>query len=354
MQINAISPMIKRHEGGACCLQRAGLNVGLELAHGRSYLSGKATTKVGPYAQFVKSVLGTTRSTSDRIFTPEGACPGYLMRLISFLLVCVAGVAAGAENSAPITPRETVVLFNGKDLTNFYTWEAKHGREDPDRVFTVVDQIDGAPAVRMSGQHYGGIVTTGRYANYRLVAEFRWGIVTWEPRKNRTRDAGILLHCQGEDGNYAKDFKAPWMRSVEYQFIEGGTGDVILVGGYERGQAEQIMPAVKATVTSGTKVWNPEGTLAEFGKGKNRVDWRHKDPQWKEVLGFRGPNDVEKPAGQWNRVEAICDDANITYLLNGVKVNELRDSTFKEGRILIQSEGAEVFFRRIELHPLQK
>jgi len=265
----------------------------------------------------------------------------------------VACTAIAAEK-APITPRERIVLFNGKDLTNFTTWETEHGRENPDRVFTVVDQIDGAPAIRMSGQYYGGIITTERYANYRLVLEFRWGIVTWGARKNRTRDAGILLHCQGEEGNYGKDFKAPWMRSVEYQFIEGGTGDIILVGGYERGGTESIMPSLKATVTPGTKIWNPNGTLSEFGKGKNRVDWRDKSSEWKDVLGFRGAKDVEKPAGEWNRVEAICDGGNVTFLLNGVKVNEGRDGSFTEGRILFQSEGAEVFYRGIELHPLQK
>lgn len=277
-----------------------------------------------------------------------------LLRLVALVFINLVGVAQAADNSGPITPRERIVLFNGKDLTNFYTWEAAHGREDPDRVFTVVDQIDGAPAVRMSGQHFGGIVTNERYANYRLVAEFRWGIITWEPRKNRARDAGILLHCQGEDGNYAKDFKAPWTRSVEFQFIEGGTGDIILVNGYDRGATESIVPSLKATVTPGTKIWNPNGTLTQFGKGKNRVDWRDKSPEFKDVLGFRGPKDVEKPVGQWNVVEAICDGGNVTYLLNGVKVNEGRDGSAKEGRILFQSEGAEVFFRRIELHPLQK
>ena len=262
--------------------------------------------------------------------------------------------ALPAQSPAPITPRETIVLFNGRDLTNFYTWEAKHGREDPDKVFTVVDQIDGAPAIRMSGQHYGGIVTKQRYKNYRLVAEFRWGDVTWEPRKNRTRDSGILLHCQGEDGNYQKDFKAPWMRSVEYQFIEGGTGDLIIVGGYDRGGTEPIYPKLRAKVTPGTKLWNPEGTLTEFGRGKNRVDWRYKDPQWKDVLGFRGARDVEKPVGQWNRVEVVCDEGSLSYFLNGEKVNEMQDSTFTEGSILFQSEAAEIFFRTIELHPLKR
>ena len=264
------------------------------------------------------------------------------------------GPLVAAPSSAPITPRETIVLFNGRDLTNFYTWEAKHGREDPDKVFTVVDQIDGAPAIRMSGQHYGGIVTKERYTNYRLVTEFRWGDVTWEPRKNRTRDSGILLHCEGEDGNYQKDFKAPWMRSVEYQFIEGGTGDLIIVGGYDRAGTEPIYPKLRAKVTPGTKLWNPEGTLTEFGRGKNRVDWRYKDPQWKDVLGYRGARDVEKPVGQWNRVEVVCDGGSLSYFLNGEKVNEMQDSSFTAGSILFQSEAAEIFFRKIELHPLKR
>ncbi|MEQ2005313.1 MAG: family 16 glycoside hydrolase [Limisphaerales bacterium] len=108
-------------------------------------------------------------------------------------------------SATPITSCETLVLFNGKDLSNFTTWETVHGREDPDRVFSVVDQIDGAPAIRLSGQHHGGILTKERYTNYRLIVEFRWGGVTWGPRKNGARDNGILLHCQGEeskeDGN---------------------------------------------------------------------------------------------------------------------------------------------------------
>ena len=269
-------------------------------------------------------------------------------------LLSAATFVTAAETSASITPRETIKLFNGRDLTNFYTWDAKHGPGDPDKVFTVVDQIDGAPAIRMSGQHYGGIITTQRYTNYRLVTEFRWGDITWEPRKNRTRDSGILLHCQGEEGNYGKDFRAPWMRSVEYQFIEGGTGDLIIVGGYDRGSGEQIYPTLKAKVTPGTKYWNPDGEVGTFGRGNNRVHWRWKDPAWKDELGFRGARDVEKPVGQWNLVEVICDGGNFTYYLNGVIVNAMTDSSFTEGKILFQSEGAELFFRKIELHPLKK
>lgn len=275
----------------------------------------------------------------------------YFLRLAIVLVAWLAAsLAAVAQGGAAIVPKETISLFNGKDLSSFYTWLAKFGHADPDRVFTVVDNIDGGPAIRSSGQHYGGIVTRSNYANYKLVAEFRWGLLTWEPRKSRTRDSGILLHCQGEDGNAQKTFKGSWPRSVEYQIIEGGTGDIILVNGFDRGVAAAIAPLLTVPVRPGTRIWDPAGTPTEFNK--SRVDWQYRDPNWKDVLGFRGAKDVEKPAGEWNLIEAICRGGDVTYFLNGIKVNEGTNGTFREGKLLFQSEGAEIFFRRIELQPL--
>jgi hypothetical protein len=272
------------------------------------------------------------------------------------LLLAGLSVAAFAVAATPptITPKQVISLFNGKDLASFYRWNRDQGLADPDCVFTVVDQVDGAPAIRISGQHFGGIITHERYTNYRLVVEYRWGLITWEPRKDKTRDGGVLLHCQGENGNTGADFKGPWMRSLEYQIIEGGTGDMILVAGYERGQTEPLFPSFKTTITPNSRIWNPKGTPVELTKGRHRTDWEKKDPQWRDVIGFRGLNDVEKPFGEWNRLEAICDGGNATYLLNGIKVNEARDGSLHEGRILIQSEGAEMFVRKVELHPLNR
>ena len=263
-------------------------------------------------------------------------------------------VVGGLDEVSPvIVPQERIVLFNGRDLTGFYTWIGGQGCDDPDSVFTVVDDVDGAPAIRASGQHNGGIVTTKRYGNYRLVAEFRRGHATWEPRKDRARNSGIMLHCQGEDGSSTDDFRGPWMRSLECQVIEGGSGDAILVGGFQRGNPVRIVGSIKATVTPGTRKWNPDGVLEGFGPGRHRTDWRFKDPEWKDVAGFRGREDVEKPAGEWNRIEAVCDGASFAFFVNGVKVNEGRDLPMKDGPILFQSEGSEIFFRNIELHPLK-
>ena len=267
------------------------------------------------------------------------------------MILAGANVASTAPADPPaIVPHQPIVLFNGKDLSHFYTWEAVHGREDPDRVFTVVDQIAGAPAIRLSGQHTGGIVTKDRYANYRLIAEYRWGVVTWQPRLNRIRAGAISLHCQGEDGNYRKDFRGPWMRAVEFFLGEGAVGDLVLLGGYERGQAEPIVPQLTVRLKAGAMIWDPDGAPTEVKKG--RIHWRNRDPEWKDVPGFRGRHDVEKPLGEWNRIEAVCAGGNVTFFVNGVKVNEGTDGTFKEGRIMFPSEAAEIFFRRIELHPL--
>lgn len=272
-------------------------------------------------------------------------------RFLMLALLLASLATLGASEDKVITPTETILLFNGKDLSNFYTWLTDFKYEDPHRVFTVIDQVDGAPAIRSSGQHYGGIVTKERYQNYHLIVEFRWGLATWGARKGRTKDSGILLHCEGPEGNAAADFNSPWMRSVEFQIIEGGTGDIILVGGFNQ-QGERIVPRVTTTASGDKRVWDPNGTPREFAGG--RIDWYGRDPEWKDVLGFRGRQDVEKPDGQWNKLDAFCQGDSLVYMINGVVVNKATGSTLKAGRLLFQSEGAEVFFRRIELQPLGK
>lgn len=274
--------------------------------------------------------------------------------LLVGVYVAVALLATGdAEAGDAITPTETIYLFDGNELTGFYTWLVGHKHDDPDGVFTVVDQVDGAPAVRISGEHYGGLITKDEYANYHLIAEFRWGLVTWGGRKNRAKDSGIMLHCQGPDGSAASDFTSPWMRSVECQIIEGGVGDFILVGGYDS-SGERHVTKLTATVSmdrDGEYVYDRNGESKEFEGG--RINWYGRDPDWQDVLGFRGREDVESPDGQWTRVEVICDGDKVTNIVNGKVVNVGTRSSLTSGKILLQSEGAELYFRRLELRPLK-
>ncbi len=276
-----------------------------------------------------------------------------VLTAVLFLCHFSMGVQPVLGQDAPIKPVQTIALFNGKDLSGFSTWLMDHHREDPSQVFTVVDQIDGRSAIRVSGEGFGGFITRASYRDYHLIVEFRWGLTTWGIRQNATRDSGVLLHCQGPEGNSREDFNGPWMHSVEAQIIQGGVGDFILVAGYNR-EGEKLAPELTIPVSrdrDGEPYYDPEAAPEAF-RGFARINWYGRDPDWKDELDFRGIQDVESPVAEWTRLEAICRGDEITYIVNGRVVNRGFKSSLTSGRILFQTEGAEIYFRRIELHPV--
>jgi len=253
----------------------------------------------------------------------------------------------------PITPTEPIILFN-KDhtkLDHFYTYIQDKKYDDPLRVFTVVDAIDGAPAIRISGEgEIGGLITKKEYANYRLVGEFRWGELTWASRTKATKDSGILLHCFGPDGN-----RGGWLASIEYQLIEGGVGDLLVVDGQDPVTGAKLSPKATCEVTmdrDGEYVWKKGGSRKEFLGG--RVNWFGRDPDWDDIIGFRGKQDVETAGDGWTQIEYIAENDTLKYYVNGVLVNEAFNCHPAAGKILFQNEYAEIYFRKLELHPLKK
>lgn len=251
--------------------------------------------------------------------------------------ILVAAIAVLTVSATQAEEKGSTRLFNGRDLTGFYTWLKGHGKnKDPEKVFTVKDGI-----LRISGETWGGLVTEKDYENYHLTVEFKWGEKTYGSRADKARDSGILLHCVGEDGAAG----GTWMESIECQLIEGGTGDIILVGAKGK-------PSVTAEVEQRGKenYFKPGAPARKFTGG--RINWYGRDPEWKDKLGFRGSADVEKPVGEWNTLECICQGDKLTYLLNGKKVNEATQASHTKGKLLIQSEGAELFVRRVDLKPL--
>jgi hypothetical protein len=282
------------------------------------------------------------------------------MRVLAYVFAAVVVALAftsaprlTAQEAAAIKPTSAIKLFDGMSLENFQTWLVDDHETDPKRVFTVVDQIDGAPAIRISGQVWGGLLTKQAYRDYRLIAEFRWGGATWGDRKARARDSGVLLHAQGRLGNTGKDFNGPWLRSLEFQIIEGGVGDILPVAGYGD-NGDEIRPTVTARTRKdrdGETVFDPDGEPKAYSSG--RINWWGRSEDWADRLGFRGPKDVESPGTEWTHIEAVVQGGNLTYYVNGKLVNAATDSSFREGRIMLQSEGAEIYFRRIDLEPVQ-
>lgn len=258
-----------------------------------------------------------------------------MSKLFSFagLLILLIGASACSSN-------QSIELFNGSDLTGWYTYLQDRGRNnDPNKVFTVQDGM-----IRISGEEWGCITTEKEYENYRLLIEFKWGELTYEPRLDNARDSGVLLHSQGEDGSS----QGIWIHSIECQVIEGGTGDFIVVG--DGSDQFQITCTVHPEKQGHSFLFNPDGQKVTVREG--RVNWSGRDPGWKDNLGYRGKNDVEKAVGEWNILECIAKGDNLTFFLNGHLVNRAENVHPHKGRIQIQSEGAEIFFRRVDLESI--
>lgn len=265
---------------------------------------------------------------------------------LSLLSLIALPLHAAEPASEPISPKDgPIQLFNGKDLTGFYTWLNDEQYEDSRKVFSVQDGM-----LHISGDGLGYICTKQAYKDYHLVAEFRWGDRTWRDRVDRARDSGILVHCFGPDGTFGGIF----MASIEAQIIDGGVGDFIVVPGKDK-DGKLYQPSLSAEVTKdrdGETVWKRGGEKKTFTSG--RINWFGRDPDWNDVRGFRGKDDVESLGKQWTRMDVICEGGKVTNIVNGVVVNEGFDANPSAGKILIQSELAEIFVRRFELWPLGK
>lgn len=143
--------------------------------------------------------------------------------------------------------------------------------------------------LRCSGKPNGYLRTSEQFRNFILKLEWRY---TNEKDGN---NSGVLLHCQEPDG--------VWPSSIQVQ------------------------------------LHNPEaGSIYAFGESKadNEAPVKGK----------------AKQVGEWNSLEMICQDGRITVVLNGEKVGEVTGATPDKGYIGLQSEGAEIHFRKILIKPL--
>lgn len=242
-------------------------------------------------------------------------------------------------------------LLNNKDLSGWDTYigppfppegEDRKGippvglNKDPKQVFSMVTE-DGTQALRISGEQFGGISTTEQFENYHLQVQFKWGKLKWHPRKNAKMDSGILYHANGEhgaDGGF-------WMQSQEFQVQQGDCGDYWGVAG-----AIFDIPAKKHNENW---IYDAKGELLTF-EDKTSVG-RH---------CIKAP-DAEKPDGEWNTLDLYCYGDTAVHVMNGKVVMVLYNSRhlynnkmtpLTKGKIQIQSEGAEVFYRNIRIRPI--
>jgi len=131
-------------------------------------------------------------------------------------------------------------------------------------------------------------------------------------------------------------------------------GDLIVIRGKDA-DGKEIPVTLTSDVALGPDKrprWKKGGEQRVFTKGQ--LWWNEHDPDFKELLDTRGKNDVESPLGEWTRVECLCEGDRITVIVNGTVVNKAYDVFPSSGKILLQSEGFELYVRTFELRPLKK
>lgn len=247
-----------------------------------------------------------------------------------------------------LSGEKTVALFNGQDLAGWDTWlgAPKKGEKpiglnvDPDKVYTVV-KADDKPAIRISGQTFGALTSKKEFENYHFTLEFKWGEKRWPPREKAVRDSGLLYHCVGEHGAQSTF----WMRSQELQIQEKDCGDywsvddaIVDVEGERKDAKSPIV----------------------YKKGGKKYTVPSKESGGKRIV--KSP-DNEKPTGEWNTIELYTFGQTSVHLVNG-KVNLIltgsrhkvgdKEVPLTRGKIQIQSEGAEVFYRNISIRPISE
>ena len=279
------------------------------------------------------------------------------MRTVIIVCLCLAGLTIRAEPGW--TP-----LWNGRNLDGWTTWmrqpaptsdvpglkrdaDGKYAEpigsgRDPLKVFTVADDVDGRRAIRISGEVFGELRTKETVKDYHLRLQFKWGEKQWPPRDapGTPRDSGLLYHVHSDPGAEGRT----WARSIELQIQEHDVGDLYAVGS---------AIAVRAKVRSGTQPalydYDPSGEWIFFSQTQGSPGRCIKQP------------DNEKPTGQWNTVELICLRDESIHIVNGKVVMRLHAPTringdapalVTSGPIILQSEGAEVFYRDIEMRPI--
>jgi hypothetical protein len=281
--------------------------------------------------------------------------------VIKRLLVAAALVSLAA---AP-QPSGWRTLWNGKSLDGWTTWmqapsptsdvpglkrddtgkylEPIGSGRDPLKVFTVAEDVDGRSAIRISGEVFGELRTKESFKDYHLKFQFKWGEKKWPPRDRpeTKRDSGLLYHVHAEPGAEGRT----WARSVELQIQEGDVGDLYAVG-----STIAVRSKVRPGVTPAIYDYDPTGEWFYFSQSHGSSGRCVKQP------------DNEKPTGEWNTVELIAFGEDSIHIVNGKVVMRLHGpqridtalpTPVTSGPIILQSEGAEVFYRDIQVRPIK-
>ena len=263
------------------------------------------------------------------------------MKKLSFLITAIIALALTNMSCQKDTGWKS--LFNGTDLENWDMYLGKSLGAEFDslaeaavteKVFSVVD-ADGENLIRISGEINGSLATRESFEDYHLRLVFNWGETVYS-----RRNSGLLYHSFGEFGLAL----GTWMPNIELQLMHGNLGDTYLMANTCCETA-----AVKDDETN-QFFFTPGAEPLAFGEHANG-------------RSIKKGSDNENSLGEWNTVDLYCFGRTAVHVVNGVTVmvnnntGIFEDGVVKplsSGKIQIQSEGAELFIKSIEIRPINK
>ena len=178
-------------------------------------------------------------------------------------------------------------LFNGENLEGWVCVLDDKASVPTSEVYGVKEGN-----IHIAGNPFGYMRTDKKYSNYKLHVEWRW--------IGEGTNSGLFLHVQ--DGDKL------WPNAIECQLGSGKAGDFVMLGGSKIAEVES--------------------------QGKFPIKERN--------------GDFEKPIGEWNTAEVVCEGNSIIVYINGQLQNQATSET-SEGYIALQSEGGPIEFRNVYL-----
>jgi hypothetical protein len=212
------------------------------------------------------------------------------MKLLSCFLAFFAALGGSLTAQNQCAPDINTSLFNGKDLNN-WVFFLKDQTVDPVTVFTVKDA-----AIHITGNPFGYMRTKEKYSNFKLHLEWRWPV--------DATNSGVFVYSQQPD--------TIWPACFECQLKAGSAGDFICMGGTDMNERTD-----KST-----------------------------------IVVPRKQQSNEKPVGDWNDLDVVCNGNTIEVYINGTLQNKATGTTLSAGSICLQSEGKAVEFRNVFLTKL--
>ena len=220
-------------------------------------------------------------------------------------LALAAAMACAPHRAGPAGSRS---LFDGRTLAG---WHADVPAADTNAALRAFVVRDGK--LVSLGEPRGHLITDADHRDYRLEVEYRF--------PGKPGNAGVLVHASTPRALYAM-----FPRSIEVQMQSGDAGDFWCI-------LEDI-------------------TVPDMERRRGpRAQWGTTEGKGRRILNLTDGS--EKPLGEWNTMVIEAVGRSLRVWVNGDLVNDGTNATADHGQIALQSEGAEVEFRKIELTPIR-